>query len=89
MGIIKTILGDITKLFGYAFQGCSNLSKIVLPNITTVPTCENTGIFTSTPIASGTGSIYMPDDLVETAKTTYGWKSYASVIKPISELEAE
>lgn len=84
-----TVLGDITTVYEYAFQNCSNLTKLVFPNITTVPTAKSTNMFTGTPIKSGTGYIYMPDDLVATAKTTTYWKTFANQIKPISELEAE
>ena len=44
-----------------------------------------------TPIASGTGYIYVPDELVNTYKTTdvsFGWGYYASQIKGLSELPA-
>lgn len=84
-----TVLGDITTVYEYAFQNCSNLTKLVFPNITTVPTARSTNMFTGTPIKSGTGYIYMPDDLVATAKTTTYWNTFANQIKPISELEAE
>lgn len=68
----------------YAFKG-SGLTKLVFPNFTSVPSA-NTGFLDSTPIANGEGYIYLPDELVETAKTATNWKTYANQIKPLSEL---
>ena len=45
--------------------------------------------FNNTPIASGTGFVYVPDAMVETYKSATNWSVYADQIKPISELPAE
>lgn len=45
------------------------------------------GCFNNTPIASGTGYIYVPDELVEDYKAATNWSNYGDQIKPISELE--
>lgn len=81
-----TCLGDITKVSGNSFYGCTNLTKFVLPNVTKVPTLSNTNAFANTPIANGTGYIYLPEELVETAKSSSNWSVYASQIKGVSEL---
>ena len=81
-----TIEGNITAIGGNAFQNCSLLAKVVLPNVTSVPTLSSSS-FSSTPISSKTGYIYVPDDLVDSFKTATNWKTYETVIKPISELE--
>lgn len=83
-----TCLGDITRVSDAAFNGCTNLTKLAFPNITSVPTVY-TNTFTSTPIESGTGYIYVPDDLVDSFKSASDWSSYANQIKPISELPTE
>lgn len=44
-------------------------------------------ILNNTPIASGTGYIYVPDELVEDYKVATNWSELADQIKPISELE--
>lgn len=76
-----------------AFRGCKNLSTLILRN-TFVDLADehvillDTSAFLDTPIASGTGYVYVPDDLVEKYKAATNWSVYASQIRPISELEA-
>lgn len=82
-----TCLGNITTIKSNAFNQCSTLSKFMLPNITSVPTLSTKSAFTETPIASGTGYIYVPDDLVDSFKAATNWSTYADQIKGISELE--
>lgn len=82
-----TCLGNITIIKSNAFNQCSTLSKFMLPNITSVPTLSTKSAFTETPIASGTGYIYVPDDLVNSFKAATNWSTYADQIKGISELE--
>ena len=79
-------LGDVTSIGNYAFNKCSALQYIQFPNITSVPTL-GTNVFTSTPIGSKTGYIYVPNTLVDSFKSATNWSAYASQIKPISELE--
>ncbi len=57
-----------------------------MPNITAVPTLSNSNAFANTPIAQGTGYIYVPDNLVASFKTATNWSTYASQIKGVSEL---
>lgn len=68
-----------------AFRNCTNLTQIIFRK-TTPPTLY-TQVFADTPIASGTGYIYVPDESVEAYKTASNWSALASQIKPISELE--
>lgn len=68
----------------YAFKG-SGLTKLVFPNFTSVPSA-NTGFLDDTPIAKGEGYVYLPDELVELAKTSTNWKTYANQITPLSEM---
>ena len=81
-----TFLGAVSSISAFVFDGCSNLEKLVIPNNTTVPTLQGTNAFTGTKIASGTGYIYVPDDLVESFKTATNWSTYADQIKGMSEL---
>lgn len=70
-----------------AFSGCSRLVTLILRKAGTVCTLKNVNAFTGTPISKGTGYIYVPDNLVEQYKAATNWSTYASQIKPISELE--
>lgn len=80
------ILGDITEFEGQVFYQASNLEKVILPNITSVPVLGS-NVFTSTEIAKKRGYIYVPDSLVEEIKIASNWSTFADQIKPISELE--
>lgn len=81
-----TCLGDIKSIAAASFQNCSSLTKFVLTNITGNVNLLNKSAFASTPIASGTGYIYVPDDLVDSFKTATNWSTYANQIKGVSEL---
>ena len=70
-----------------AFSGCSRLVTLVLGKADAVCTLKNVNALTNTSIAKGTGYIYVPDNLVEQYKAATNWSTYASQIKPISELE--
>lgn len=67
------------------FANCSNLNALIInnPNLFKIST---TTAFTNTPIASGTGYVYVPDNMVDTYKSATNWSTYASQIKGMSEL---
>ena len=72
-----------TNISTNTFQN-SGLTTLVLRN-SNVATLRNITAFSGTPIASGTGYIYVPDELVESYKVATNWSTYASQIKPLSE----
>lgn len=78
------IVGNIKSFAYYCFRN-SGLTTLSIPNVTDVPTGGN-AMFQGTPIDAGTGSIYVPDSLVENFKSATNWAGYADVIKPISEM---
>lgn len=68
------------------FQGCSFLEKVII-RCQDLP-LAGADMFIDTPIANGTGYIYVLDDMVDTYKAAEHWSTWASQIKPLSELEA-
>lgn len=76
---------SLTKMNTAPFTGCSDLTRIILSGSTI---CElgSTNSLSGTPIASGTGYVYVPDELVESYNAESSWKNYVAQIKPISEL---
>lgn len=64
----------------------SGISKLII-NSTKLFPMSNIDMLQNTPIASGTGYVYVPDNMVETYKSATNWSTYADQIKPISELE--
>ena len=76
----------LERISSSAFFRCGMLTTLVLRR-NTVATLERTDAFTNTPIASGTGYIYVPDNQVDNYKIATNWVTYANQIKGISELE--
>ena len=69
---------------GNAFQGCTSLSIITL-GYSSVCSLGGSNAFTNTPIAKGTGSIYVPASLVDTYKSATNWSYFSTRIFPIPE----
>lgn len=78
---------DTPSLYGNAFRNCPLLEKVIIRNNRAIK-LSNVNVFSNTGISAGTGYIYVPDDLVDSYQTATNWSTYASQIKPISELEA-
>ena len=77
-------LPNVTDIGASAFLSCTSLTTIVLSKNHVASLINNA--FNSTPIKTGTGYIYVPDDLVDSYKAATSWKTYADMIKGISEL---
>ncbi len=86
--LVTASFPEATRIDTYAFYLCGELTSLVLSNTEAICTLSATTAFTSTPIASGTGYIYVPDALVDSYKTATNWKTYAAQIKPLSEYSA-
>ena len=83
----RLVFPSVERISGGAFSSCSRLVTLILRKADAVCTLENVSAFSGTPIAKSTGFVYVPDDLVEQYKAATNWSTYASQIKPISELE--
>jgi hypothetical protein len=70
---------------GAAFYSCSSLNTLILRYADGVPALSNKNAFTSTPIALGTGYIYVPQDLVEQYKEATNWSLFADQIRAIED----
>lgn len=67
-----------------AFTGDYNMISLVLRNASQL-TLANVNALTGTPIASGSGHIFVPADLVDTYKSATNWTTYASQIVSVTE----
>lgn len=74
----------VASIDTYAFRDCSNLTSLTLSK-NEVATLSSTNALQGTPIASGTGHIYVPDDLVDQYKTATNWATYADQIMPLTQ----
>ena len=67
-----------------AFSYCSKLTALILRS-ETMATLSNTNAFRSTPIASGTGYIYVPRALVDSYKAASNWSTHAAQIRALED----
>lgn len=74
----------LTSIGRYAFRNCKALTALIL-RANTICTLASTDDFYSTPIASGTGYIYVPASLVDTYKSATNWSKYANQFRAIED----
>ena len=75
---------NLNTLSMSSFENCSALKAVILRSETM---CSLTGMdaFQSTPIASGTGYIYVPSALVDSYKTAPRWYVYANQFRALED----
>ena len=85
ISIPKIEMSSVTSINSSAFNNCTGLVAVVIRKTDTVCALSNSNAFNGTPIAKGTGYIYVPDALVDQYKSATNWSVYANQIKPLSE----
>ena len=73
-----------TSINTQAFRSCSALETVILRSMT-VAKLDGTNAFENTPIASGTGYIYVPAALVEEYKEATNWSTYGTQFRAIED----
>lgn len=63
----------------------SNLETLIIRHATQVAKCGSSTTFNSTPIAEGTGYIYVPQALIEQYKVATNWATYANQFRAIED----
>lgn len=82
----KIEFNSLIKIWGGVFDYCSSLTALILRSTSNVMTiCVDTNGFTKTPIASGTGYIYVPSALIDTYKADSFWKQYINQLRAIED----
>lgn len=77
-------LGSVSSLGTYTFNGCTALTTLILRRSSGVTSLAHaTNVFASTPIANGTGYVYILAELVERHKVATNWSTYAAQIRPL------
>ena len=85
----KCYFPKINSITTNNFYGCTSLEAVIIDRTDKICTMGNVNTFSSSSVADGTGYVYVPDELVETYKSATNWSTYASQIKPLSELPEE
>lgn len=78
-------LNASTSIGSYAFSYASVLNTLILRSTTRVCTLLTTSAFNSTPIANGTGYVYVPRSLVDSYKTATNWTTYAAQFRALED----
>lgn len=73
-----------TSIGTYAFSSCSKLVTVILRS-ETMAALSNANAFSATPIASGTGYIYVPSALIEQYKVATNWSTYATQFRALED----
>lgn len=86
-GCSELIKADFSNLQNIRYSTFYSNKKLVTLIIRTqvVAKLENTSAFKDTPIASGTGYVYVPSALVNSYKTATNWSTYADQIRAIED----
>lgn len=82
--LIRVDLPMCKAVYKAAFQYCSSLAQLILRR-DTVATLDNTSVLSGTPIAEGTGYVYVPRSLVDSYKTANNWSAYASQFRALED----
>ena len=78
----------VTNINRTAFTDCTSLETLIIRTPSVCVISDISVALRGSKIASGTGYIYVPDNLVDSYKAATNWVTLANQIKPISALEA-
>ena len=86
-GCSELIKADFSNLQNIRYSTFYSNKKLVTLIIRTqdVAKLDNMSAFKDTPIASGTGYVYVPSALVNSYKTATNWSTYANQIRAIED----
>ena len=75
-----------TSIGDYTFYNCTSLKALILRKSDAICTLLSSSAFTtSTPIASGTGYIYVPRSVIDSYKSTAPWSGVASQFRALED----
>ena len=80
--------GAVTNINRTAFTDCTSLETLIIRTPSVCVISDISVALRGSKIASGTGYIYVPDNLVDIYKASTNWVALSNQIKPISALEA-
>lgn len=77
-------LPTVASISANAFYNCSKLTSLILRS-GVMAKLVNASAFTRTPIASGTGYIYVPATLVDSYKAANNWSTFAAQFRSLED----
>ena len=82
--LAKVDLASATSIGALSFDSCALLNALII-RTANICTLGNINALTNTPIASGTGYIYVPATLVDSYKAAANWSTYATQFRAIED----
>ena len=82
--LVTVDFANLLKIEDIAFGNCSKLTTLILRSVSMV-VLTSTNAFSFTPIADGTGYIYVPAASIDTYKADSNWSVYANQIRAIED----
>ena len=82
---VMDLTQNVNMIRDRVFYKCSSLTTLILRRTTSVTTLYNSNAFTNTPIADGTGYIYVPSTLLASYKTATNWSTYSAQFRAIED----
>jgi hypothetical protein len=79
---------SVTTVAANALNGCSVLTALILRG-ETVCTLANANALSGTPIASGTGYIYIPAALKDSYAAATNWSTYAAQFRALEDFTVD
>lgn len=80
----KVYVGGTCTFGSMTFNNQTHLNTVILAS-NEICTAQSSNLFTSTPIASGTGYIYVPQALIEQYKVATNWATFANQFRAIED----
>lgn len=82
---ISSFTSESSPSTSQLFAGCTNLKNVIINNQKMFK-IRSTDIFTQSPyMTNGTGSVYVPDGLLDAYKADTYWSTYSNILKGMSE----
>lgn len=83
-GLVSVDLSQVTNIYR-AFSSCTSLVSLILRSETVVTLGNASAFEGNTPIASGTGYIYVPASLVDSYKAATNWSTHAAQFRALED----
>ena len=83
--ITKADFGSATRFSSAVFRRAKNLETLIIRTTSQVATAASVTVLNSTPIADGTGYIYVPQALIEDYKVATNWVTFAEQFRAIED----
>lgn len=80
----KATLPNVIEINNGTFANCKKFTTLIISS-NTICNLKSTGVFLNTPIAQGTGYIYVPNNLIEQYKVATNWTVYTNQIRAIED----